>query len=989
MSGEYIRVIDQRYGICGLLDSGGSGNVWDAVDLRTGDRIALKTIRVVSTAHRARVRREIGALRMLQIPGVVRLHDVGEFAGEPYIAMERVYGARFPGSGHGPRDWRLVAFAALELCEVLARVHALGIVHRDLKPGNVLVEPSGRVVLLDFGLARGRELAATVTEHGGVVGTPRYMAPEQFAGRRVDARADLYALGMMIYEALGGEPPSQAAFVRRWLHRTDQEEPPGELSAGPPELAELVRELMRERPEARPANAGLVLGRLSAILGQARPPAPALAFVGRQDVIGAVLDDVARGKGCDIWGPPGAGRTRLLTHLADLLRGQGRRAVVLSPGQRPLQSLAAFAVDPTARASGMDSIIASVRASLVGGTVILMDDNSTIDLWSAKIVDMCRADGVVIRVLDAQGAHQLGALTKSELAQLLLGPEMFVHLPEDGAALLMSRTRGHARTVEQETSAWVAAGRAEVAGGKLRLTRTALEELAQDFAPLPAGAAPHADPNLAEPLADLLGWVVLAGSTDLATLTSATGLAEWEVAMELEELERLGLVRRAGDGLIAARAVPMAMEWWPEDRVSAIHRRLAQTTTDRRARAQHYLECGELESAAESALDAAEFEAQAGRLGRALATLAVVLRAARTGANAAVACRLVPALVSLALAEGSPEARREAAWLAETPGGSPGALDLLRARDAATAGDWTTAFATASRAVTDGHRELWWQRAALLVRCAIAGRQSDPALLLDDLEASAQSDADRARCLTWRGLWLYESGRFAEAAECHGRAASLDRTPRRLLAALHNRGISLLELFDYQGAGHAAEALVSLAAEARRPALERDGVVLRSILRYRLDLPDPDLVEAIAASRFVGPGNAHHNLCLTAAARAWRAGEAEAVARHCREAARPENLDGRSGRAILPHALLVAAGEGDVESARECLLRARSELPPRQRMQAVALVASRFPAEAAIDLIGTAVDAASMPSAHAAIRLELLATSECLAYARAAIGGSP
>ncbi len=230
-------VVADRYELLAPLGRGGHGEVWTARDRVLGETVALKWMFQPGALRSARTRREIALLRMLRMPGVVSFVDEGIACGCAFVVMSVVRGAPFPGArskaGRGPFPWAEVAPATLSLLEVLSRVHARGVVHRDLKPANVLVDAEGRAVLLDFGVSHWHE-ADGPGRAGIAAGTPAYMAPEQRAGEPVDGRADLYSVGVMLFEAVTGELPFES-----------------DLPGLPSHVAGVLTRLLAPRPEDR------------------------------------------------------------------------------------------------------------------------------------------------------------------------------------------------------------------------------------------------------------------------------------------------------------------------------------------------------------------------------------------------------------------------------------------------------------------------------------------------------------------------------------------------------------------------------------------------------------------------------------------------------------------------------------------------------------------------------------------------------------------
>ncbi|HWH32626.1 MAG TPA: serine/threonine-protein kinase, partial [Egibacteraceae bacterium] len=211
------RVLADRYRLRHRIGGGGMGAVFEAEDVVLERTVAAKVLPGVGTGDREFLR-EARALSRLRHHGIVGLYDAGSDRGDAYLILELVSGQTLRERlDAGPLDAQEAGRVGHELAEALGHAHRLGVVHRDLSPSNVLLDRSGRVRLTDFGIARLSE--ATATSASEVWGTPAYMAPEQVAGEAVGPPADVYALGLLLLEALTGRrafpgAPRESGFAR-------------------------------------------------------------------------------------------------------------------------------------------------------------------------------------------------------------------------------------------------------------------------------------------------------------------------------------------------------------------------------------------------------------------------------------------------------------------------------------------------------------------------------------------------------------------------------------------------------------------------------------------------------------------------------------------------------------------------------------------------------------------------------------------------------
>jgi len=284
--GEPARI--GRYAITRKLGEGGMGVVYAGRDERLERTVALKTMSSLANDETARKRfwREARAAASVNHPNVCQLYEIGEDGGDLFIAMELLEGeALGERLRRGPLSVSETVPIGLGMLAALTALHARGIVHRDLKPSNVFLTPHG-VKLLDFGLARptdpelARSLnsAAELTRTGMLVGTPRYMPPEQVKGEAVDARCDLFAVGAILFEMLAGRPAFGGHNVVEILHATLYEQPPA-LTGSPAVAAadRVIRRALAKRPAERPASADAMAEELRAVHGVEGDDTPALA----------------------------------------------------------------------------------------------------------------------------------------------------------------------------------------------------------------------------------------------------------------------------------------------------------------------------------------------------------------------------------------------------------------------------------------------------------------------------------------------------------------------------------------------------------------------------------------------------------------------------------------------------------------------------------------------------------------------------------------
>ncbi len=272
------------------------GVVWLAEDTRLNRKVALKTVKSAdadTTEGRQRLMREARAAASLNHPHIAAVHDVLDLDGQVVVVFEYVEGETLSARlQRGPMSISETVEVAWQLADALAAAHSQGIIHRDLKPSNVVLGSESRAKVLDFGIARmvpaGADMwvSAPGTLGGGLVGTPGYAAPEQYLSRNVDGRADLYALGVMMFEMIAGRRPFPSNDAIALATAALRDEAPRLSSTGlrvPLALEKLVGNLLNRDPEKRPASGDDVLVALSPLRdGESSPLARRTVLLRRQ-----------------------------------------------------------------------------------------------------------------------------------------------------------------------------------------------------------------------------------------------------------------------------------------------------------------------------------------------------------------------------------------------------------------------------------------------------------------------------------------------------------------------------------------------------------------------------------------------------------------------------------------------------------------------------------------------------------------------------------
>ncbi|NIN72193.1 MAG: protein kinase, partial [Gemmatimonadetes bacterium] len=345
------QVLGKRYRIRSLLGRGGMGEVWRASDLKLRVDVALKALRpqlLEDSRALEALRQEVRTAREVVSPNVCRVFDLVELDGQELVSMEYIDGITLLDilRMRAPLELTEAREIASQFLAGLEAIHEAGLVHRDVKPENIMITRSGRVVLMDFGIAKG----LAEGKAGTVSGTPAYMAPEQARGEALDARADVFSAGVVLAEMIA--PGGLRTFeARQEIWRGVHHEPP-RIADSP--WAALLRKAVAGQKERRHSSAAALARALEEVMlrvagAEDLEPYPGLAsfteddaeyFFGRELEVEEMWRKLQRPHLLGLIGPSGAGKSSFLRAGLLPVIPTGWRAVVTTPGTRPLGALA-------------------------------------------------------------------------------------------------------------------------------------------------------------------------------------------------------------------------------------------------------------------------------------------------------------------------------------------------------------------------------------------------------------------------------------------------------------------------------------------------------------------------------------------------------------------------------------------------------------------------------------------------------------------------
>ncbi len=970
-----------RYRLGKRVGQGGFGDVWEAYDEIEARDVALKFLFSTAADSLPRIRREQLLLRQLRLPGVVHFWGEGTHNGIPFLVMELVRGKAFPGPGRR-RSTKLVRELAVKLAETLDKVHAHGVIHRDLKPENVLVDSAGAVTLLDFGIAfdarggsprlgppkSGRRNGRAITEGGAVLGTPIYLSPEQLRGEPITVRTDLYAFGLLLYEALfrtlphllpdgtldkGARRSALSVELPRRFREAERTR----------ELAGILDLLLRGTPEARPESARQVA---EILRGDAtRVMRDELPWLGSREPINRLVEAALLGKSLDVVGPRGSGRRRCLAEVSKLLESKG--ITVLHAGKArsyPLSSLEPIIgfLDPEGDIPLIEVLAhakALLREKLSAHCAIIASGD--VDHWTKTVLSESRSMGAILcSQLSRQGGPlkeeaesiRLLPLEASDLKELFIGPERLWHLRTDAAFFLRAQTGGHPAYVVSELESWVGSGLAQREGARYSVSR---EGLAQTMLGVHAlRQRESARTELPAHLEDLLERAVILGPRATpARLAQFMVQPRFQVDAWIFELQEVGAAQVNVRGVVEATFGARSYSSWSPEVAQAAHREVALVLPAGDPERLRHLVSGRAEPI--------NIAAEASIVGRSLAVNGHLTRAVIAIESGLLALRsivggdpraedleekLLVLLVLVAFAEfGSSAYARARYEVSRAVRRAPGIVPLEKLMDAAVMiHEQSKEALTLLREIppfADPDVERCRRYASVLAARYHSEDVEREVLATSSLPFSMQGDAlTETRAFGWRGRLAYRTGDYLEAAALHAKAAENEPWATIRIGARINSASALIEAAHYEEAIVSAERALKELGELRQPYLTARAEWLVRMARFRQGLangPDHELAEA--ASRIDVPEQ-QATMLFTEAAVAFCSYDNENAAKWAEHARALFGTRNVSGRMIAECLVFAASGQPPSETDLERLLDlAAKRNPPEIGFQSLALLA--------------------------------------------------
>lgn len=509
---------DGPYRFRECLGRGGMGEVWRAEDTRLGRTVAIKRLRrgdSESHERRTRLQREARAVARLNHPAIVQIYDLFEDGGDDYLVFEFLAGGTLAERlvREGPLSRSALLTLGIALAEGLAVAHEAGVIHRDLKTENILLTCDGQAKIADFGIARAPgDGEAVLTAPATALGTSRAMSPEQARGAPVDARSDLFSLGVLLFEAATGRSPFRAGNALATLRRVIEDTPPPLLDLAPqvgPELSALVAYLLQKEVNLRPRSARQVATALRALAGGTG------TFAGDGTAEATILGDLALSPNPDAsasalgtapWRRVGrslglAGLLALALWLAAgrLAPPREARVIVVAPPQVTGEAAPLLA----------DAVRASLLSSLTGfRDLAVLDPGRAAPGTAAELLRAWAADEVVTTELHCRPRDCTVQLSRVASPDAALRWTRSFDLPREDLAIATTATETYARAGFVDArlrSDWLPVTlSAEQIATYLTLARR-LDELAQH----PDSALELATRDLAEAAPEFVGALML------------------------------------------------------------------------------------------------------------------------------------------------------------------------------------------------------------------------------------------------------------------------------------------------------------------------------------------------------------------------------------------------------------------------------------------------------------------------------------------------